>query len=195
MNKNSRIYNLANYRQIFDLQDKDLHKSILDCSADISSFNAEMHALHYSVISINSLYTLSSAEMQQKIAPIDAELNSQQLFMQDYAVGKKEGRYLPLTMPLPFNDHQFELALCADLLSHQHADLLMNELCRVAAEVRIFPLLNKDGALIEALGPIMLALYERNLGVEVREISWGEEKTGQAMLRIWATECIVEKSV
>ena len=70
-------------------------------------------------------------------------------FLADYESGQKEGRYLTAELPsLPFDDDSFDLALCSHfifLYSEQldrtfHEDSI-HELCRVAKEVRIFPLL------------------------------------------------------
>jgi hypothetical protein len=74
-------------------------------------------------------------------------------FLDDYDAGKAEGRYINGSLPaLPFVDDAFALALCSHLLFlyttqlgadfHQSA---VRELCRVAREVRIFPLLALGG--------------------------------------------------
>ena len=70
-------------------------------------------------------------------------------FLDDYPTGKTEGRYIDAELPsLPFGDASFDLALCSHFLFlyttqlgeafHQAA---IREMCRVAVEVRIFPLL------------------------------------------------------
>lgn len=74
-------------------------------------------------------------------------------FLDDYDAGKAEGRYINGSLPvLPFVDDAFDLALCSHLLFlyttqlgadfHQSA---VRELCRVAREVRMFPLLALGG--------------------------------------------------
>jgi len=69
-------------------------------------------------------------------------------FLSDYDSGLKEYRYVAGELPsLAFMDHTFELALCSHFLFlyselfdlQFHIDSI-NELCRVAEEVRIFPL-------------------------------------------------------
>ena len=70
-------------------------------------------------------------------------------FLIDFTDGKAQGRYVEGELPaLPFADRSFDLALCSHLLflySDQLGDafhqLATRELCRVAREVRIFPLL------------------------------------------------------
>ena len=67
-------------------------------------------------------------------------------FLADYDAGRSEGRYIAAEEPsLPFPDGSFHLAICSHFLflySEQlgqqfHEDAIV-ELCRVAAEVRIF---------------------------------------------------------
>jgi hypothetical protein len=74
-------------------------------------------------------------------------------FLADYDSGKRDGRYLDAALPdLAFPDRCFDLALCSHFLFlysehlsaafHRSAIL---ELCRVAREVRVFPLLALGG--------------------------------------------------
>src|SRR5215470_12969739 len=73
-------------------------------------------------------------------------------FLEDYETGLSEGRYLPESLPrLSFEDGQFDLALCShllflfsELLSLDFHLAAVRELCRVAKEVRIFPLVALD---------------------------------------------------
>ena len=74
-------------------------------------------------------------------------------FLDDYDQGKADGRYVPHELPsLPFEDSAFDLALCSHLLftySEQlsasfHVEAVL-EMCRVAREVRIFPILEMSG--------------------------------------------------
>lgn len=121
-------------------------------------------------------------------------------FIHDYEKGLEEKRYIPMSLPkLPYEDHAFDLVLCKDLLFHSKSFLefnreqIVSELCRVGEEVRVFPLLDEKGSMTDELGPIMLLLQQNNFGVEVREVPYQMRKGGNAMLRIWAKECIVEE--
>src|SRR5262249_9688571 len=75
-------------------------------------------------------------------------------FLADYEAGRAQGRYVEAALPdLPFSDKAFDLALCSHLLflySEQLSELFHRqavvELCRVASEVRIFPLLSLAGS-------------------------------------------------
>ena len=70
-------------------------------------------------------------------------------FLDDYVAGKAQGRYVDAELPdLPFSDSSFDLALCSHFLFLYTTQLgeafhhsAIREMCRVAAEVRIFPLL------------------------------------------------------
>jgi hypothetical protein len=74
-------------------------------------------------------------------------------FLADYEAGRAQGRYVEAALPeLLFPDGAFDLALCSHLLflySEQLSESFHRraivELCRVAAEVRIFPLLALGG--------------------------------------------------
>jgi hypothetical protein len=75
------------------------------------------------------------------------------MFLDDYEMGKEEGRYIEASLPtLPFVDAEFDLALCSHFLflytpqlgEHFHKAAI-RELCRVAREVRVFPLVALGG--------------------------------------------------
>lgn len=120
-------------------------------------------------------------------------------FFEDYDSGKVQGRYLGVTdCHLPFADFSFDFALSSHYLfadlDDQTVDFhltVIRELARVAKEVRIFPLIDREGATSEFLGPVLLGLQQDNYGVEVREVDFHLHQTGNAMLRVWAQQCIV----
>src|SRR5207245_7356754 len=74
-------------------------------------------------------------------------------FLADFRAGKAAGRYVTASLPhVPFADGQFDLALVSHLLFlySEQLDLgfhraAVEELLRVAREVRIFPLLALSG--------------------------------------------------
>ncbi len=120
-------------------------------------------------------------------------------FLQDYDLGHAEGRYLFAEQPtLPFADFFFDYALSAhhffSAIAPQtvayHVDMIA-ELARAAKEVRIFPLVDADGVPSDLLGPVILALQQKNYGIEIRNVSYHLQPRGNAMLRIWAHECQV----
>ena len=118
-------------------------------------------------------------------------------FFADYELGKKEKRYLPIQdIILPFANFSFDLALSSHYLfgelENQDLDFhiaVIKELARVAKEVRIFPLIDREGQPSPFLGPVLLGLQQENYGTEVRNVNYLLQAQGNAMLRVWAQEC------
>ena len=77
------------------------------------------------------------------------------VFLDDFDTGKTEGRYVDAELPaLPFAEASFDLALCSHFLFLYTTQLgeafhreAIQDMCRVAREVRIFPLLALGGQL------------------------------------------------
>jgi SAM-dependent methyltransferase len=98
-------------------------------------------------------------------------------FQKDYAQGKSEGRYVTASLPtLPFEDRAFDLALCSHFLFLYSEQLSLEfhiesirELCRVAREVRIFPLLHLAVKESPYVQPVVSAM--QNSGFQVRFVS------------------------
>lgn len=113
-------------------------------------------------------------------------------FLADYDEGKRTGRYQIGELPqLDFADHQFDLALCSHLLflysnllsSEFHAAALV-ELCRVADEVRIFPLLDLLGKKSEHLENVLEILAGQGIRAEIETVAYEFQKGGNQMLRL-----------
>jgi hypothetical protein len=113
-------------------------------------------------------------------------------FLEDFELGKAQGRYQTAALPkLPFVDHQFELALCSHLLflyseqlSFEFHRASILELCRVAREVRIFPLLALDCRLSPYVEPIRAALSAAGFVVEVAPVPYEFQRGGDHMMKI-----------
>lgn len=116
-------------------------------------------------------------------------------FIADFEAGKLSGRYFDESLPsLTFKDKQFELALCSHYLflysEHVNFDqhiTSIKELCRVASEVRIYPLLSLDGEVSSHLNEIILALSEVGLTSSLVGVAYQFQKG--------ATQMLVVKSV
>src|SRR4026208_1079725 len=75
-------------------------------------------------------------------------------FLEEYGAGRAQGRYVDAELPtLPFADASFDLALCSHFLFLYTSQLgeafhrsAIREMCRVASEVRLFPLIALSGA-------------------------------------------------
>jgi hypothetical protein len=115
-------------------------------------------------------------------------------FLEDFPLGIQQGRYVIDELPvLSFNTSQFDLALCSHLL-FTYSDQLgadfhlasILEMCRVAKEVRIFPLLvNFSEETSPLLQPVMNELQQQGYKVEIRQVTYEFQKGGNKMLRIW----------
>lgn len=115
------------------------------------------------------------------------------LFLEDFPQGISEGRYVIDELPnLSFNNSQFDLALCSHLLftyseqfSAEFHLASIKELCRVAREVRIFPLLvNFTGEPSPLLEPVINRLYKLGYQVEIRRVPYEFQKGGNQLLRV-----------
>jgi len=113
-------------------------------------------------------------------------------FLADYDAGRREHRYVVQSLPcLNFSDDAFDLALCSHLLL-LYADELstdfhvqsVREMCRVAREARIFPLLDMRGERSRHLKPMMTALREAGLYAEVEHADYEFQRGGNEMLRV-----------
>jgi SAM-dependent methyltransferase len=132
----------------------------------------------------------------ENIASVDdlarIRMAAMRAFLDDYDAGKAEGRYLAAGLPdLPFRDGQFELALCAHLLFF-YADQLslefhrsgVQELCRVANEVRIFPLVDVNNSPSPHLDPVLEELTVAGFDAKIREVPYEFQRGGNGMLCI-----------
>jgi len=106
--------------------------------------------------------------------------------------GRAEGRYLVAALPkLPFNNGEFDLALCSHLLFLYSAQLSadfhlasMLEMLRVAQEVRVFPLLDLDLQRSVHLDPVIAELRSANFYAEIVDVPYIFQKGGGQMLRV-----------
>lgn len=116
-------------------------------------------------------------------------------FIADFEVGKELGRYFHESLPnLSFKDKQFDLALCSHylFLYSEHVNLELHiasikELCRVAKEVRIYPLLSLDGEISPHLNEVISTLSEEGLTCSLVGVGYQFQKG--------ATQMLVVKSV
>jgi hypothetical protein len=115
-----------------------------------------------------------------------------QRFLGDYASGKLEGRYLAEALPaLPFAASTFDLALCSHLLflysahlSEQfHVDSAL-ELCRVAQEVRIFPLVTLTHERSPHVPAVLEAVCAQGFHPQVIRVPYEFQRGANEMLLI-----------
>jgi hypothetical protein len=123
---------------------------------------------------------------------LEARLEAMDEFLGDYASGLAAGRYVEAALPkLPFRDGEFDVALCSHFLflySEQHdVDFhvaAVEELGRVAAEVRVFPLLELGSVPSRHLGEVTATLRGRGYAVDTVRVSYEFQKGGNQMLRV-----------
>ncbi len=119
-------------------------------------------------------------------------MTAMRAFVGDYDAGRREGRYLAAGLPqLPFETRRFDLALCSHLLCFYTEPLSLEfhreavrELCRVAREVRIFPLVDVNGVPSEYAATLERELKAEGLEVETRRVPYEFQRGGDRMLRL-----------
>jgi hypothetical protein len=122
----------------------------------------------------------------------EIRMAAMQAFLDDYDAGKSQGRYVNAGLPaLPFADGSFDLALCSHFLflyTTQLGDsfhrLAATELCRVATEVRIFPLLALGGETSALVDPISEQCSRAGLNVSIEQVPYEFRRGGNQMMRI-----------
>jgi hypothetical protein len=113
-------------------------------------------------------------------------------FLSDYEQGKRDGRYIPAQLPvLPFASVSFDMALCSHFLFfysdhlslpfHQQA---VDELCRVAHEVRIFPMLTYNAELCALISPLIEHLQKACCTVSIERVPYQVQRGGNLMMKI-----------
>jgi hypothetical protein len=111
-------------------------------------------------------------------------------FLRDYTRGKAQGRYVDGKLPhLPFADGEFDIAVCSHLLFLYSEQLSENfhfaairELCRVAAEVRIFPLLELGSKESRHLNAVVRFLSETAYDLAIVPVAYEFQRGGNRMM-------------
>ncbi|MFP3979013.1 class I SAM-dependent methyltransferase [Marinobacter sp. KMM 10035] len=124
----------------------------------------------------------------------EVRMEAMSRFLSDFDAGYQQGRYVSASLPmLPFSDSKFDLALCSHFLFlySDHLDRAahlasMRELCRVASEVRVFPVVSLDGKTSKHLDSVMAGLSADRIAVSLQPVSYRFQKG--------ATEMLVAKS-
>ena len=118
--------------------------------------------------------------------------SAMQTFLGDYDVGREQGRYVNAKLPLlPFDNASFDLALCGHFLSlySLHFDQAFHlsaiqEMCRVAKEVRVFPLLALGGRRSPFVDPCADELDRSGFDVTIVDVPYEFQHGGNQMMRI-----------
>jgi SAM-dependent methyltransferase len=113
-------------------------------------------------------------------------------FLSDYPAGVAEKRYVEGELPhLPLPDGAFDLAVCSHLLflysKHLSADFhveSIKELCRVAGEARIFPLLELGTRPSRHVEPVRARLIADGYSVSIRTVPYEFQRGGNQMMSV-----------
>jgi len=130
-----------------------------------------------------------------EISDVDAlgttRMSAMREFLDDFIDGKLRGRYVTAELPiLPFANDRFALALCSHFLFlyqslgldfHVRAVL---ELCRVAREVRVFPLLQLDGKKSTYLPVIIKTLRLLGYSAGIVPVPYEFQRGASEMLQV-----------
>ncbi len=124
---------------------------------------------------------------------IATRMTAMHQFLADFPVGLQQGRYRSGELPeLPFDQQQFDLALSSHLLFTYSDQLSLEfhiasvlEMCRVASEVRVFPLLiNMTGERSGFVQPVIDAVQLQGHRVEICTVPYEFQKGGNEMMKI-----------
>ena len=115
-----------------------------------------------------------------------------EIFLADFDAGKLERRYISGELPsLPFESGQFDIALSSHFLflysAHLSAEFhiqALQEMLRVAREVRVFPLLTLDGSLSPHLTFVKEHLANHGFCAEIKRVPYEFQRDGNEMLVI-----------
>jgi SAM-dependent methyltransferase len=210
---------LEEYVGMFDLTEDDLKLRILGCGDGPASFNAEVHARGYYVVSVDPIYQFSAEQIETRVHAVYDEIITQLLanqdafvwdmirspeelgkmrmsamkeFLADFEQGKHEGRYQTAELPnLPFEDQEFDLVLCSHFLFLYTAHLSLDfhrqailEMCRVAKEVRIFPLLDLETKKSAYVAALLAEMEENGFLADILNVPYEFQRGGNQMMRI-----------
>jgi hypothetical protein len=122
-----------------------------------------------------------------------ARLGAMRRFIADFEQGKREGRYIEGGLPsLPFEAGSFDLALCSHFLflysdhfsTQFHIDAV-HEMCRVAGEIRIYPIVDLRNDESVHVQPVIQAMMAAGWNVERVPVDYEFQRGAKHMLRVY----------
>jgi hypothetical protein len=131
--------------------------------------------------------TIRSVEQLRQL-----RMGAMETFLKDYDAGNRASRYVAGELPmLPFADQTFDLAICSHFLFLYTSQLTeafhrraLLELCRIAAEVRIFPLLALGGRLSAHVPGTVDYVRECGWQVSIEKVPYEFQRGGNQMMRV-----------
>jgi hypothetical protein len=118
-------------------------------------------------------------------------MQAMRAFLEDYDLGKRQGRYVEGKLPsINFPEKSFDLAVCSHFLflysehlSETFHRSAISELCRVACEVRIFPLLALNGCISPYVTEIVADL-SNSFEISIETVPYEFQRGGNRMMRV-----------
>ena len=120
-------------------------------------------------------------------------MHAMRAFIDDYEDGSRAGRYVADSLPdITFKNNSFDYALCSHYLflyspqvdEKQHVKSVL-ELCRLAREVRIYPLVSiEDNKRSKHLPAVFSALDKAGYSYEEEAVSYEFQRGAKTMLKI-----------
>jgi hypothetical protein len=119
-------------------------------------------------------------------------MSAMRLFLADYDKGRKQTRYVNAELPdLPFENNTFDIALSShflflytDNLSLEFHLNAIGEMCRVAKEVRIFPLLDMNAIRSPYVDQVKRIFRAKGKTISEEKVDYEFQKGGNKMLKI-----------
>lgn len=113
-------------------------------------------------------------------------------FLDDYVDGQTAGRYLVGELPsLDFADGQFDIALCSHFLFLYSEQLTLEfhiaailELCRIAQDVRIFPLTDLNCGQSPHVESVQSILHEQGYAAKLVHVDYEFQRGSTQMMRV-----------
>jgi hypothetical protein len=182
----------------FNAEMTDQGYSVISCdpvyqfsTAEIKRRIDETYAVIMQQVEVNQhCYVWREIQSPQHLGQV--RMAAMQRFLADFPLGVQQGRYQAHELPvLPFSSGQFDLALCSHLLFtySDHLSLSFHldsirELCRVAAEVRLFPLLTAAGEPSPFLSAIVEELTAQGYTIQIKQVPYEFQKSGNQLLQV-----------
>lgn len=119
-------------------------------------------------------------------------LDNLKKFFKTYEAEKTEARYSSEALPeIAFDDNAFDLAICPHFVFNSNPNFdtqfqidCLQELCRVASECRIFPLLDTQGNRPEKLDEIIDHFNKSGYHTSINAVSYQLQRNADSMLVI-----------
>jgi len=196
--KNSKILGCGDGPASFNAEVTALGGSVLSVDPTYQ-FSTEQIAARIDEVALEVMAEVHKKQedfVWKNIANPDAlynmRMSAMQTFLEDFKYGKEEGRYKSEMLPkLSFEDIQFDLALSSHflLLYSEHLDEqfhkdAIDEMLRVAKEVRIFPLVTLRGEVSKHLASLIAYFEAQKYSCKVVKTTYEFQKGGNEMLQI-----------